>query len=230
MAIITVAEILERADILLQDNSIRWGQAEKINWINEAYRSIVLIRPDANMKTAGFLTFSGTKQVLTKSHLRIDGEVATEEPVRLHSVVRNIASGKQIRHIHQRVLDDQVIDWHAGSGVSATQFYCHDPVNPKVFYLYPAAALDHNVEVVYTAVPKFHDINTNTPASLTLSIDDVFAPVILDAMLYRCYSKDAEYTANAERAQQHYQAFTTALTNNVQATLGVIPVDDGNPT
>jgi hypothetical protein len=34
---------------------------------------------------------------------------------------------------------------------------------------------------------------------------------MLDYMLYRAYSKDAEYAANAQRAVAHFQAFQNAL-------------------
>ncbi|MCK7581011.1 MAG: hypothetical protein MZV65_38935 [Chromatiales bacterium] len=44
-----------------------------------------------------------------------------------------------------------------------------------------------------------------------IKLDDIYANAILDYVLYRAYSKDAEYAANAQRAALHYQAFTNAL-------------------
>jgi hypothetical protein len=44
-----------------------------------------------------------------------------------------------------------------------------------------------------------------------ITLDDIFANAILDFILYRAYSKDADYAANAGRAQGHYQAFLNSL-------------------
>lgn len=56
-----------------------------------------------------------------------------------------------------------------------------------------------------------------------IKLDDIYANVILDYILYRAYSKDAEYAANATRASLHYQAFTSALGAKTQVDAGNDP-------
>lgn len=56
-----------------------------------------------------------------------------------------------------------------------------------------------------------------------IKLDDIYANAILDYVLYRAYSKDAEYAANASRAALHYQAFTAALGAKTQVDAGNDP-------
>ena len=49
---------------------------------------------------------------------------------------------------------------------------------------------------------------------------------ILDWVLYRAYSKDAEYGANEARAAASYQAFNSALGAKTQVDAAVAPVAD----
>ena len=42
-------------------------------------------------------------------------------------------------------------------------------------------------------------------------LDDIYINPIIDFMLYRCFSKDAEYAANSNRAAGHYNAFLQQL-------------------
>jgi len=48
-------------------------------------------------------------------------------------------------------------------------------------------------------------------------IDDVYATALVNYMLYRSYSKDAEYAANAAQAQAYYQQFMLLLGAKVTA-------------
>ena len=116
----------------------------------------------------------------------------------------------------------------AGDDPDATngaQFYIHDPMNPLVFYLYPTPSSGWYVEAVYTAAPA-----TTTALNDPIALDEIYVPCVLDYLCYRAYSKDAEYTANAQLAQVYYQTFTSKLTTNMQVAVAGAPADDGKVT
>jgi len=221
MANTLCSTIIARANTLLQDTNLRWTESEKLDWLNESYRAIALLRPDASMKTASHQCSGTSKQVLT-----------TDGSMRLRSVTRNLGAngttpGRAIRHEQQRVLDDQIPSWHtvaAATGAGA-QFYIHDPMNPLVFYLYPTPPSGWYVETVYTAAPA-----TNTTLNDPIALDEIYVPCILDYVCYRAYSKDAEYTANAQLAQVYYQTFVSKLQTNMQVAVAGAPADDGKVT
>lgn len=193
--------ILTRATDILQDTtSVRWPEAEMLRWMSDAQREIVLYRPDASVTNTNFQLASGaTKQTLPS------------QAIRLIDVVRNMGAagstpGRVIRNINREILDAQIPTWHSDAGAAEVKHFMWDARDPKNFYVYPKPTSASYVEVIYSVSPT--EITTN---SQNISVDDFYANTILDYMLYRAYSKDAEYTGNAQRAVAHYQAFTTAL-------------------
>lgn len=224
MATATVGDIITRADVILQDNNVRWPLSELLYWLNDAYRAIVMQRPDSNMKSGTFTCAVGTRQVLTKS-----GGGGFPEALRLRSVVRNLAGSRRaVRLIQQAVLDDQRPGWHAETGSVDVQHYVYDPLNPTEFLVYPPATSAAQLEVVYSSVPTQHSIAEGSIKTSTevIKLPDIYVNPILDYILYRAYAKDSEYAANAQRAGGHFQAYSAALGAGVQADAATSPQDD----
>lgn len=223
MATATVGDIITRADVILQDNNVRWPLSELQYWLNDAYRAIIMQRPDANMRSGSFTCATGTRQLLTNAF------GGFPEALRLRSVVRNlVGTGRAVRLIQQAVLDDQRPGWHAETASINIQHYVYDPLNPTEFLVYPPAALGATLEVVYSSVPTQHAIaEAGLKASTeVIKLPDIYVNPILDYILYRAYAKDSEYAANAQRAQGHFQAYAAALGAGVQADTATSPVDD----
>lgn len=228
MATVKVVELVSKAQIILQDaTSTRWPVTELQSWLNDAYREILLIRPDINTKTATLTCVAGTRQ-----------NVSTQfsNALRLIDVVRNVAttSAKEaVRVVDRRVLDDQRRGWHAETGTVNIQHFMFDPRVPKEFLVYPPATTSAQLEVVYSEVPTAHTLTEaqliNPATTEVIKIDDSYANAILDYMLYRAYSKDAEYAANAQRAVSHYQAMQTALGAKSQSDTALGPVPRTGP-
>lgn len=227
-----VGQILRRADVILQDSNVRWPLSELQDWLNDAYRAIVMQRPDANMLSGYYTCTAGeSQQQLNK----VSGGFPTA--LRLRAVIRNNEAGNKraIRLIQQSVLDDQRPNWHAETTATTgqpIQHYIYDPLNPKYFYLYPAPAIALSIQVVYSSVPDAHALSEaqlvdeiTTPATV-IKLDDIYVNPILDYVLYRAYAKDSEYAANAQRAQAHFQSYSAALGAGVQADTATTPQDD----
>lgn len=210
MSTVKVTDIIRRVEDVLQDTNIRWPRTELQNWMNESYLAITLARPDANAKTGTFTCAAGTRQVLTAEF---------PSALRLLDVTRNLASGsgyKVIRLVARSVLDDQRPAWHAETGTTAIQHFTFDPRQPKEFFVYPPATTSAEVEVVYTDSPGAHSqteaqLDPDGNDTTTILLDDIYMSPMIDWILYRAYSKDAEYGANEQRAQAAYAAFNAAL-------------------
>lgn len=222
MSTVKVTDIIRRVEDVLQDTNIRWPRTELQNWMNESYLAITLARPDANAKTGSFTCVAGTRQVLTAEF---------PSGLRLLDVTRNLASDsgyKVIRLVARSVLDDQRPAWHAENGTTSIQHYTFDPRQPKEFFVYPPATTSAEVEVVYTDSPGAHSQTESQldPAgtdSTTILLDDIYMSPMIDWILYRAYSKDAEYGANEQRAQAAYNAFNSALNMKNQVDAAVSP-------
>lgn len=216
MATVKVVEVVSRAQTLLQDSTgVRWPVLELQGWLNDSYREAVNLRPDANTQTGEFVCVGGARQVLTDTFA---------SATRLIEVVRNTAvSSAQgaVRLVSRRVLDDQRRNWYAETQTVNIQHYMFDPRLPKEFLVYPPATSDARLEVVYASVPVAHALTEaqllNPSTAEVIRLDDSFANALLDYVMYRAYSKDTEYAANAQRAVAHFQAFQTALAGSAQS-------------
>jgi hypothetical protein len=210
MATVKVVDLIARAQIILQDTtSVRWPVSELQYWLNDSYREITIIRPDANTQTGTFTCAAGARQDLTTGF-----SAAT----RLMDVTRNVAATsdkKAVRLIDRQSLDDQRPGWYGETGSVDIQLYMFDPVVPKEFLVYPPATTSAQLEVVYASIPLAHAMSDaeliDGTDTTTINLGDSYANAILDYMLYRAYSKDAEYAANAQRAVAHYQAMQASI-------------------
>lgn len=215
MAITKVIDIVRRAEKILNDEGgVRWTRLELQDWINDSYKEIVLIRPDANSQTATVTLAAGTRQKLGDA-----GSINLATALRVLDVVRNMAATstkRAIRFIDRRILDDQLPAWHAETQSVNIVHWMMDPRTPKEFLVYPPATTLAQVELAYSSVPASHAIASGaldpTAGDTTvINIDDIYANVMLDYVLYRAYSKDAEYAANSQRSINHLNAFNAAL-------------------
>jgi hypothetical protein len=157
---------------------------------------LVNIKPDAAAQTALVrLTPSDTKQT-------VSGNI-----IQILNIIRNNSTKKPMRMVDREILDAQIPNWH--STVSATNdaiHWCYDELNPKVFYIYPAVTSSTvDVLMVYSQAPA------SITVGQTIPVDDTYAPALLNYILYRAYSKDADYSANKDRMMNAYQSFMSSL-------------------
>ena len=224
MATIKVIEIIKRVEDVLQDSNVRWPRVELQNWLNESYLQIALLRPDASSKTGTLTCVAGSRQTITSGF---------STALRLLDVVRNLASSsdkKVVRLIDRSVLDDQRPAWHTDTASVNIQNYTFDVRQPKEFFVFPPATTSAQLEVVYADLPGTHslseaNLHPTKGSAEVIKVDDTYLSVITDWILYRAFSKDAEFAANAARAGAHYQTFMSSIGNKTQSDVGSSPTE-----
>jgi len=201
MATITAQNILDRAELLLHDDTnIRWPLVEGLNWINEGQREIVLLKPDAYSLTEALKMIAGTKQTIPAAGTM------------LLDVTRNMGDdgttvGNVIRLVARRILDDGQADWHTQDAAAVVKHWVYDPeTNPRVFYIWPKSDATNYIEICYAKAPT-----EIAAVGDTITLDDIYSPALLNYFLYRAYAKDADYASNAQRAQQARNDFLQVL-------------------
>lgn len=207
MAAIQVNDVVVRVGQLLQDTThIRWPLAEKLQYITDAVREVCFYKPDACVKTAVTNLVAGTKQAIPA------------EGTTLIGIVRNMGVGGATpgfapRAVMRDILDSQHPEWHKSAASAEVKHFIFDPQNQRVFYVYPPqpATGQGSLELVYSAEPG------NATENGTLDLDGTWLPAIVNYALYRCYSKDAEYAANAQLAAAYYQAFNAQMVGRTNA-------------
>jgi hypothetical protein len=121
-------------------------------------------------------------------------------------------AGSAITVVDRDVLDAQLPSWQSNITSDTVQHYMFDLRNPKTFYVYPGVAAGTQIEIVYSSVPSdaVEQVAGDDSTGI-LNIPGVYRNAVLDYVLYRAYSKDADFAGNAQRALKHYEAFTATL-------------------
>lgn len=218
MAITTVGVVIRRVKLILQEitqNGTRWTNEELLGWLNESYQAIVAIKPDASSVNVAVDCVLGTRQEIPE-----DGH-------RLLDVVRNTAAaakGYSVMKISRDALDATRRGWHGEEPSVTVEQFMFDDHDPRHFYVYPPASAEAKLEIIYSAVPQPHAVTEASGESEEIiRLGDSFAPAIVDYILARAYSKDAEHAANLSRAQMHSGSFVSMLGADAQASVAYSP-------
>lgn len=201
MATITAQEILDRAELQLHDDTnIRWPLAEGLNWINEGQREIVLLKPDAYSITESLKMVAGTKQTIPAQ-----GTMLLDVPRNMGTDGTTV--GNVVRLVDRRVLDDGQADWHTQDSNVVVKHWVYDPEsNPRIFYIWPKSDATNYIEICYSKAP-----DEIAAVGDVITLDDIYAPVLLNYFLSKAYDKDADFASNGSRAQKARNEFLQLL-------------------
>lgn len=214
---ITNKSMVHRVADTLQDATLatRWSTAELVRYENDGIRQTLLYRPDAGQATVTIALAAGARQALAATHLQ------------LLDILSNTASKKAVHKTERRLLDAQVPGWRALTGVTDIVHFMYDPLEPNVFEVYPPATTSSSVQAVVSVLPAevaeptagtiWSDVVGNFP------LPDIFAEAVQQYMLYRAWTKDAEYVVHAQQAATASAAFAEALGIEIKSLLLAAP-------
>ena len=222
MGTVTAGAIIDKAVIQLIDISgVRWTRAELLKWLNDGLRQIVLMQPNA-MNTPGAVQLvAGTRQLLPTGGWMLLG------------VYRNMGTtgttpGRAVRIISRELLDAFNPDWHTTTASAVTKNYIYDLQDQTAYYVYPPSTGTNYLEINYSLQPT--DLTSETQA---IPMFDVYQGPLLDYIMFRACTKDAEYAANVALGQLYLTTFTSSTNVKAQSEtvgspeLGLLP---RNPT
>lgn len=215
MSTVNARETLDRVRRIVQDEqSVRWWLPELVLWLNDGVREIALHRPQALATSITISLGVGTRQTVPAdcfAFLRATHNVP--DPDRL-------VSGLAIRMVDKEALERAEPYWHDPARTlqrAEVRHVAHDPVEPKAFYVYPGNNGLGAITAVVAKLPPPVVATGGNPDDLDAydvaiaPLDGIYGNALVDYIIYRAMSKDAQFAGNAERALAHYQAFATAL-------------------
>lgn len=215
------SDITSRARLLLNDiDATRWLDAELFKWISDAQKLVAMMRPDASVATFVMTLIAGTRQTIPATGFRLLDVVRNVTTVTGTTPADQVVTvpGRSVRIVDREVLDTQDPYWHTNTASSEIKHFIYDNRIPTLFYVYPPATNTAKLEVVYSVAPT--DV---TAAGNTLSISDIYQDVILNYVMYRAYSKDAEYASNASLADGYLNVVNAMLGMKTQKDVGYSP-------
>lgn len=205
---ILVSEIFDNAREILQDElKVRWTDEELIDYLNDAVRTSVMIKPDVNPITEEFTCASGYKQ----SWAGLSTEI-----VQLLDVFANTSTGggneTAITFVKRNVMDLEVPTWRSATPSNTIQYYMYDPRQRDVFYVYPPASAGSTIEICYSGLPA-----AVTAIGDEVPLIDIYAPALTNYVIWRAYTKDSDFSGNLQIAGSYYGSFFQLLTGKMMA-------------
>jgi hypothetical protein len=200
MGTITAQAVLDKAVIQLNDlTSVRWSRPELFGWLNDAQRQIVLMQPSTSNFTTTLAMIAGTRQTIP-----IDGWLLLD--VYRNMGLTGVTPGRAVRIVSKELMDGFNPDWHWDTPTVTAKNYVYDSQDQTAFWVYPPNTGTGYLQLNYARVPV--DL---TAESQPISVNDILQTAILDYVMYRACSKDAEYAPGLQLAVGYWSSFSSAL-------------------
>lgn len=213
----TARSIIERAHTVLSDaDGVRWPAYELVAWLNDAQRQYLVKRPDQKVTTEAVSLVAGFRQTIPAN------------AIALQDIPNNAAGGKRrIDKINMWTLDAVSPNWRSSTPSTEVRHFMHDLREPRVFQVYPPAATGAAVDMTYTPYPTDVPIPVDGAIASTVTgnidLPDHAAEALLNFVLYKAYSKDAEFGGNSNTAAGYLALFNAAVESQLQSTANVAP-------
>lgn len=169
---------------------VTWTEAQLISALNQALRTLTLLRPECTAKEAVIDLVNGARQKIPA-----DG-------FRLIRVIRNVRAsgemGQVIRLVKKEDLDSASHSWMSAAGTHVKE-YMFDRRIPKQFFIYPNVVEGSQVEIEYSARA---DIVTPENFDDDLPVDVIYSQPVQELMMYKLLSGD---TSNGTSGAEHLQ-------------------------
>ena len=205
---LTAANVIDRAARTLNDpEKATWTETELLEYLSDAQRAAVLVRPECNLATGPHQLIAGTKQSIP------------DDAYMLIEATRNlggdgITAGGVITPSSRASLDQTRRDWHSAAPNATVKNFIYDIRNRSTFWVYPPQpdANQRQIELVYAKIPGEIAI-----PGATLELDDIFEPALLAYILHRAHIKDtAAEGQSLDKAAAYFQWFMALLTGRAE--------------
>jgi len=200
--------ILDQAANDLNDPTHQyWPEAELIEYLNDAMRAAVMLKPEVNPEVMDFALMPGAVQDFGRQddYLLLDVNCFKSTATAFEGV---------ITPVERKDLDNMDPNWRVPqAGMPPGELsgnYIYDVRNRHTFYLYPSFADWNNwmVEIVYAKTP-----DAIADASNNITIDDIYAPALLAYVMHRARAKDVSIEGQGvQLSTMFFQKFVTLVT------------------
>ena len=220
----TVRDILESVTLRYNDSDyVRLSQSQYLKFLDDAILKLILVRPDAHVKTEIVGLAAGTRQ-----EIPADGYSLIDIYMNKDGSAPNWVNGAPILQVERKDLD-YFSDWHTiGSTITDIDEFAYDSRSPRTFWVSPPPA---SADTVYVEMDYSYGVDSfaalsdpfATVLDMTIPIEDIFRSALIAYMLYLCFSTDSSSSNDMTMAVQYEQSFYQGLGLEYQASLLVQP-------
>lgn len=199
-----ISDVLRRAQTILQDvTGTRWDEPELLDWFNDGRRELAILKPAEFSERLQVPLVEGCLQQLPDGAFQLLSVACN-----LVNAAPRIA-GRAVRFVDRRILDLTHPRWQENEVFPFSRDalnYTIDADQLTSFLVFPGNDGTGIVEVTAAVLPDEATLVTEG-----LGLNPLYLNAMVDYVLYRAFSKDADFTGNAERAGSHYSMFASAV-------------------
>jgi len=205
------ALVTKVSELLTDTTNVTWELAQVQQWLAEAERQVILLRPDANAVSEEVDPADGvSKQTIPSDSFRL-----LDIP---HNVVGGVP-GRAISIIQRSFLDELDPNWHQADESDVIEHFVFNDLVPEVFYLYPRPSAAARIEIQTSKIPAAPDFG----ADPDISISDAFEGAMIQYAVWRCLSRADDQNPDAQSAEVAYQKFIQLLGLESQSKVQASP-------
>lgn len=177
-------------------NAANW-----LDWLNDAQRALVLVRPDANAVTQNLTLVLGTRQTLPTGSFR------------MLSATRNMGAngttvGKALRIAEHEDQDAVNVNWHSETAANPVREIIYDDKkDPLTFWVRPPATAGWQIEAIISKAPT--DVTDADTGDITVS--EVYSSALFSWMMHRRYAMATQALGDFQKSTAHFQNFFALL-------------------
>lgn len=199
-----VQDIVRAAQVTLQDEGgDRWPAAELVRYARDGTILLLQVMPWERSVSIEFVPAVGARQELPADAIKpLEIECNAQGRMRAMTRVERYDLSAVDRDWLSRRPEPELIHWMFSQN------------EPRSFYVYPPASDKARLELTYCQYPPAIDEPVGplwSDVSGDTGIEAKWNTALLDYVLYRAWSKDAEYAANAQLSGGHLSAFLAAI-------------------
>lgn len=186
------------------NNTANW-----LDWLNDAQRTVVLVRPDANALTTNLTLAAGVKQSLPTGYTRIIG------------VTRNMGADGSTpgKAVHLATHEDKSAvneDWYSAANASPVRELVYDDKkDPLTFWVSPPAVASWKIEAILARDP----LDVTDPDNGDIALIDTYAAPMQQWMLFRSYAMGTQAAGHLQKAQVAFSNVFNLLGVKLRADL-----------
>ena len=189
---------------LYDEGNNNWSESELAQWLREGVGALAALRPDLFIRTHTIPLEPGAKQSIPASSTRVARVLGVRKG-------GEDAPMRALTRFDMRSMSASDPEWQETRPSRPRQYTI--AADQDVFWLYPSVPEDEvyyadieSIEVPDVPMPK--DWPDDDPVNIQM--DNRFERALVDYVLFRSLSKDADYAANGQRAAAHQEAFHNA--------------------
>ena len=183
-----VLEVIERVSRDLVDlRFVRWSKDELIDFLNDAVAAVLIRRPDLSRITTEISHTSNRVDLPADAYCLLSVNF-------IDSIAAQYVNIEKLNHLYPR--------WRVTEGDPTC--WTKNIDDQKSFWLYPAPKAAVQIEYSYSKMSRVTEVDE-------FPIPSIYEGLVVDFIMYRAFSKDAENASESGKASLHFQSFTVAL-------------------